>query len=164
MRSSVDYSRDDERRLSCFRSTERQVVAQWKRVGAASHATLRLSTGRDRVGDISPRSPRRVSSSLRSRRAWHTRCNYPRAFGGRSGPLGLPGLAGCSRRKVAVVSRPESSDGTVVWGQSTRSDTDRYAGGQPPGSLVGFGGQGHERREREGVPKVSGEKPEGVET
>jgi hypothetical protein len=80
-----------------------------------------------------------------------------------SNPM-LPGLAGRSRRKVVVVGRPGSSNGQVVWGQSTRSDTDRYAGGQPPGSHAGFGGQGHERREREGVPKVSGEKPEGVET
>jgi hypothetical protein len=63
-----------------------------------------------------------------------------------------------------VDGRPGSSDGKVVWGQITRSDTDRYAGGQPPGSLVGFGDQGHERRGREGVPKVSGENPEGVET
>jgi hypothetical protein len=76
----------------------------------------------------------------------------------------LPGLAGRNRFTAVVVGRPESSNGKVVWGQSTRSDTDRYAGGQPPGSLVGFGGQGHERRGREGVPKVSEENPEGVET
>jgi len=40
----------------------------------------------------------------------------------------------------------------------------RYAVGQPPGSHAGFGGQGAERRGREGVPKVFEEKPEGVET
>jgi hypothetical protein len=60
--------------------------------------------------------------------------------------------------------RPQSSHGKVVWGQSTRSDTDRYVRGQPPGSHAGFGGQGHERRGREGDPKVSEEKPEGAET
>jgi hypothetical protein len=60
--------------------------------------------------------------------------------------------------------RPRSSNGKAVWGQIAGSDADRDAGGQPPGSHVGFGGQGHERRGREGALKVSGEKPEGVET
>jgi hypothetical protein len=40
----------------------------------------------------------------------------------------------------------------------------RHAVGQLPGSHAGFGGQGHERRGREGAPTVFGEKPEGVET
>jgi len=33
-----------------------------------------------------------------------------------------------------------------------------------PGSLVGFGREGHERREREGAPKVFEENPAGVKT
>jgi hypothetical protein len=44
-----------------------------------------------------------------------------------------------------------------------RKEADRYAEGQPPGSHAGLGGRGHERRGREGVPQVSGEKPEGAE-
>jgi hypothetical protein len=60
--------------------------------------------------------------------------------------------------------RPGSSNGKAVWGQSAGSDTDRYAGYQPPGSHVGFGGQGNERRGREGALKVFEENPEGVET
>ena len=60
--------------------------------------------------------------------------------------------------------RPESSNGNVLWGQSTRSDTDRYAVDQSPGSHAGFGDKGHEWRGREGVPKVFEGSPEGVET
>jgi hypothetical protein len=39
----------------------------------------------------------------------------------------------------------------------------RYAEGQAPGLLRESGDEGHERRGREGVSKVLGEKPEGAE-
>jgi hypothetical protein len=69
----------------------------------------------------------------------------------------------CDKIREQPTRRSESSNGESLWGQRRRSEIDRDAEGHRRGGHAVPHREGRERRKCDGISKVSGDKPEGVE-